>query len=136
MKKSGYVAENDLLDAVRDGKTVLAELDEEELPEELRGLDDESRTKKLAEYRKDREALVKEIDTLSRQRQDFLRAEAEKSSGREASSFDNEVLKMLRVQAGKKGIHYEVPRSGSKESDVKKSGESKKPVKSPSKEDG
>lgn len=94
------VAAYDLLDNVRDGKVKLAELPKSQLPAELREQSEAERSAHLEALQAKREVLWKEAVDLDRKRTaHVLRDETNKA-------FDNQVLDMLRDQAGKYRIFY------------------------------
>lgn len=109
LKKAGYVAERDLVDALRREAVDLDELTDDELPPELRGLAPTERRARIAEIEEERARIVKEIEELSRRRQAFLMRAAQEKGKEASSAFDREVLGILREQAGRKGIAYPAP---------------------------
>ncbi|MHC4983908.1 MAG: vWA domain-containing protein [Planctomycetota bacterium] len=98
----------DLVDAVREKKVRLDEIDGDLLPENMREMSPEDREKYVAEMQEKRDELLKEITELSAKRAAFVRKELEKAEGAEAlEGFDYTVIEALKEQAEKKGITYE-----------------------------
>lgn len=94
------VAAYDLLDNIRDQKVKLADLPKNHLPAGLRDLSEAERTAHLEKVQTRREALWKEALDLDRKRTaHVLKSETNKA-------FDNQVLEMLREQAGRYRIVY------------------------------
>jgi len=102
---SGRVAEDDLLDAIRDKRVDLEKLDEKELPEKLQKMTKAERKKYLDGLTAKRQTILAEIKALNTRRQDYIKKELAKRTGK-GDAFDEQVLKMLRKQAAKKGITY------------------------------
>ncbi len=115
VSKSGRVASNDLLDAVKDkdgkfddGK--LREMNKKEnadmLPKELRGKSVEEQKTIIAANQKKRDVLMKQAAELTKKRDAYVRKElAKRPKGK--TGFDVEVVRSLQIQAAKKGIKYD-----------------------------
>lgn len=104
--KSGRGTSYDLVQAVQDKKVDLAKLKEAELPEELRKLKtNEERQEYVRKVQAKREALNREAVELDRKRAEYLAQQAKKDDKRR-DGFDEQVLLMLRRQAGKHKIDY------------------------------
>jgi hypothetical protein len=105
--KSGKAASYDLIDAIKDKKTDLKKLKEDELPAELRKL---KTTKEREEYlkklEKKRAELNKEAIDLDKKRTAYIETERKKKGKAGKDSFDNSVLEMLRKQAKKFDVEY------------------------------
>jgi hypothetical protein len=102
--KDGKAAAYDLLDAIKNKEVDLKKLKEEELPQELRKLDDKGRQEYLDKLDGERKKLNTEAIGLDKKRREFIAEEIKKKGGKNA--FDNEVLEMLRKQAKKANIDY------------------------------
>jgi Mg-chelatase subunit ChlD len=115
VSKSGRVANNDLLDAVKgkDGKfsdDKLRDMNEKKnadmLPKELRGKTVDEQKKIITANQTKRDALMKQADVLTKQRDAYVRKElAKRPKGK--TGFDVEVVRSLQKQAAKKGIKYD-----------------------------
>ena len=101
--KKGFAAESDLASAVAEGKVKLEDVRDEELPNELRALDKNARSNRLAEVTAERARLNKELAGLAKDRAEWLKANAGK--GR-ADAFDARLVSSLKAQAASKGIVY------------------------------
>ena len=110
-KASGqYKLKNDLLRDLADKKVKLAELDDEELPRELKSLSPEKRKAYVAKKAEERKALQQQIRDLTTKRKSFL-AESRKKEA-EASgeqSLDEAILQAVREQAAVKNFKYMQP---------------------------
>jgi hypothetical protein len=98
----------DLLHNVQTGKVKLEELKKDELPTELRELNLEQQKEYLNKLDTERKELTQKALELDKKRNEFINkknAEIAKTTG---STFDNQVLQILRQQAGRnKLLRYE-----------------------------
>ena len=85
----------DLVDAFNSGRA--AKLEDQHLPEALRGLDPEARQAYIAEKARARESLRKRIQALSEAREAFIAAERRKRGTRELS-LATAILEIARAQ--------------------------------------
>jgi Mg-chelatase subunit ChlD len=97
-------SDDDLVDAVRDGKKKLSELKNEELPPELAKLDPKEREAWLAKKTAERDEIRAKILEVAKKRDEFLRAELDKRGTKD--SFDQVVLDALKEQAKKAGLTF------------------------------
>ena len=103
---AGPDAVRDLVDAVRDEKLDLSEVEEDLLPEEMRDMTPEEREEYVAEHQSQRDEILTQIRELSEQRAAFQRkAMEERAEGEDG--FDATVVRQLREQAARKGLTYE-----------------------------
>jgi hypothetical protein len=97
----------DLVDAVKDGLTDAASLDEEALPEEMRAMEPSERQTFVARKLEARTRIQQRIAELSEKRDAFVRAEQDRlAEAGEGDGFDQQVLDAIRTQAAAKGIAY------------------------------
>jgi hypothetical protein len=101
----GRLHDDDLLDALKDGRKKLEDLKPEEMPEELKGKSPEERKAWLDAKAKERAELQAKLVDLSKKRDAFLADELKKRG--EKDGFDAVVKDALRAQAAKKGITFE-----------------------------
>ncbi|MBN1524364.1 MAG: VWA domain-containing protein [Spirochaetales bacterium] len=95
----------DLVDAVKDGVVDMNTIDEAELPEEMKNMDEKERTAYIAEMTKKRNDIQKQIDDLSTARRKYVEAEMKNRS--EESTFDSAVIEIIRDVASTKNFEYE-----------------------------
>lgn len=97
----------ELLDAIGSGAVKAEAVDKKKLPEDLQKLDDKQLQARIAKAQGDRAELQKKIEALTREREEFIRAETMRlaASGK-VDSFDSNVAEMIRAQAARKGISY------------------------------
>jgi len=97
----------ELIDSLERGEVKLEDLEAEELPEDLRGLDDEQLAAAVEAKRAKRKEIQARLDKLLAERNAFLVAErkrlAEAGTG---DAFDEQVATTVREQAARKGIEY------------------------------
>jgi Mg-chelatase subunit ChlD len=105
--KRGQNAAYDLLDAIKSGKVELEKLKKEELPEELRGKTLQEQKDYLEKLEKERTELRKKALELDKQRSDYIQKELEKDKEKKQSSFDGQVLEVLRKQGKKAKLDFE-----------------------------
>jgi hypothetical protein len=96
-----------LVDATRNDKIKLEDVKQEELPKELRGKTVEELQKYLDAKWAARNKIQKEVDTLHRQRADFVAEELKRQAKADDKSFDAAVRRAIRTQAEKKGFEFE-----------------------------
>ena len=105
------VGNQDLVDALADGKVKLAEIKEEELPDELKKLSLKEREEHIAKKKVEREKIQKEIQDLSEKRKEYIakkrREEAEAQGQNAENTLDTAVIKAIRTQAEKKKFNLE-----------------------------
>ena len=106
--KGGQLYNNgaDLVHACSVGLVALEEVKEEDLPEEMKKLSPEERTKFLEEKEAERKKIQEEIAALSKKRDAFVAAEMEKRALEETDSFDHAVRGAIREQASAKGFTF------------------------------
>lgn len=97
----------ELIQDLADGKVELDDLEEDELPPELRALPADERQKFVEEKADERKALQAQINAIAEKRAEFMRAELERLGGGERDAFDEKVIEALRAQAARVGIRYE-----------------------------
>jgi molybdopterin-biosynthesis enzyme MoeA-like protein len=95
----------DLIDAIKEGRTKLEELKDEELPEEMQKMNPEERKVYLEQKQKEREVIQQQITELAKKREAYVQEEMKKLNDKDA--FDQVILKTLREQAKKKGFEFE-----------------------------
>ncbi len=93
----------DLLQNIENGSLKIDAIKEEDLPSDLRKLSPDARRQEIEKRLAERRDLRAQIMTLSKQRQDFIKAEAQKRGGAK-SGFDAAVSDALREQLARKGI--------------------------------
>jgi Mg-chelatase subunit ChlD len=98
----------DLVDAVKDGLVSLADVDQDDLPAELSGLSRDEQNAFVQQRIEERKQLRARIGELSKQRDDFVRADEERRSREgDGRGFDAQVFETVKEQAAAAGISYE-----------------------------
>ncbi len=108
--KAGPQYENagwDLVDALREEKVKLEEMEEEALPEELREMSPEERKAYIEQQAARRAEIQQKIKELNAARQKYVAKEREKLTGSEENTLDQVMIATLREQAARKG--FEAP---------------------------
>lgn len=103
----------DLVDALKVGNVVLAEVKEEHLPEEMRPMDLVQRQAHVEKMGGERAKLQEEVNRLAAQRQAFVQAEMKKQSLDASKSFDQAFRAAVRSQAQAKGYRFPASPSAS-----------------------
>lgn len=107
-KKNVYKNEEwDVVDALEKNDDALEEIEEEELPEEMQKMDKEERKEYVGKKSKEREAIQKEIQELSSQRNKYITDERKKMSSGSKNTLDEVMLKAVREQAEAKNFKFE-----------------------------
>jgi hypothetical protein len=101
---TGRVGAYDLLDALAAERVVLEDLEEEQLPDEMRGMNATEKRNFLQAKKDRRELLNRRIGELSRERDAYIRDKLAAEGN--ADAFDDRVLAMIRAQAKSRGIAY------------------------------
>jgi hypothetical protein len=101
---TGRMGAYDLLGVLEAEEVVLEDIEEEKLPEEMRGMNAEEKREFLRAKKESRDRLNKQIAELSRQRDAYIRDKLAEEG--KADSFDDRVLAMIRAQAKSRGIKY------------------------------
>ncbi|MHC4607414.1 MAG: hypothetical protein ACYTAF_10880, partial [Planctomycetota bacterium] len=97
----------DLVDATKDGKVQVEDMDEKDLPEEMQKMTPEERKQHVEKMRRERGRIQEEINELAKKRDEHIKEELEKRSEDLKDSFDENARKMTREQAEKKGFRFE-----------------------------
>lgn len=106
MGMGGDVGKADLVAAFEaGGGEALKKAKDEELPEEMQKMSEEERKAFLEKKAAERKEIQAKIEGLGKKRAEFIKDELSKK-GSGDKSFDGEVMKMLKAQAGEKGIEY------------------------------
>lgn len=97
----------ELIDSLDRGEVNFQDLKQENLPEDLRGLDEKQLAEAVEAKRAKRKEIQSRLDTLLAERNAFIVAERKRlaDSGK-GDSFDEEVSGTVREQAARKGIDY------------------------------
>ncbi|MCC6672936.1 MAG: cytochrome P460 family protein [Planctomycetes bacterium] len=101
----------DLVDACEDPKFKLEDLKPEDLPETMRGLSPEQRRAHVAEHKRKRDDLRKQIETLGQRRDQHVQQELRRLNEAGRKVFEQAVLDAVRGQAEGKGFQRP-PREG------------------------
>jgi len=104
--KASRLAANDLLDDLKEGKTKLENVKDDQLPEELKKMNPEERKAHIEKLQKDREELRKKVLDLDKKRLEFIQKKLAEDKNQGKDGFDNQILETLRKQAEKKNIKY------------------------------
>ncbi|MDH5179109.1 MAG: VWA domain-containing protein [Gammaproteobacteria bacterium] len=94
----------DLVDGMEKGEVTLENVAPGQLPEEMRKLDKEAQARYVAEKRKRRESLKKQITELSKQREEYVRKEREKQA--QVKTVESAVTGFVRKEAEKKNFEF------------------------------
>jgi hypothetical protein len=98
-------ADADLVDrATTDKNFDLKKIPDAELPEAMRKMTPEQREKHLNTKIEERRAIQKEIQDLSKQREDYIKEQTKKNPNPTEAAFDEAVRGMIREQGAKKGV--------------------------------
>lgn len=99
---------NDLVEDYVKDNAVVSNVSKDKLPESLRKMNASELEGYLKNQQARRAALQTRIDAVSRDRANYIEEERRKlaASGGKKDSFDDEVARILRVEAAKKGLAY------------------------------
>ncbi len=98
----------ELIDDLKSGNANLEEVRSELLPEELRSMDKNKLAAEINRRKARREELQQEISRLSRERESYIAKQKSLAlkNGEKADAFDEEIARIVRKQAARKGISY------------------------------
>jgi hypothetical protein len=97
----------DLVDAIKNGNCKLEDLKTEDLPPDLRQLDNAGRRAKVAEAAKQREEIQGQILKLNNEREKYLAAERKKQLGAKDNTLDQVITRAIRDQAARNDFKFE-----------------------------
>jgi hypothetical protein len=108
--KSSYNYRNsswELVDAVRDGKVKIGDLDEESLPANMRSMSKEQREAYVKGRLAERERIQSEIQKLAKERDSYVAQQQKKMAEADTGTLDMAMIDAVRGQASKKGWQFE-----------------------------
>jgi hypothetical protein len=97
----------DLVDAIKEKTVSLEEMKEEELPEEMRKMNEKERQEFIAGKQKEREKIQKTISELNDERKKFIAVEMKKRVDKGEDTLEAVIIKAVREQASKKKFKFE-----------------------------
>lgn len=103
--KANLSGENELVDSVASGRMKLADTPKPSLPASLQAMSPKEQEHFVAEKKKERDALAKNIQELAEQRNGYLRQKVEADGGKK-DSIDTLIFGSIREQAKVKGLVY------------------------------
>ncbi|WP_421753122.1 vWA domain-containing protein [Croceimicrobium sp.] len=92
----------ELLNDLENNKLNFEDLNEEELPEELKGLSSEDRKAKIADLQKKRSSILANLKRLQKERDLYLKEQ--RNNDPESMSFSNQVFEIIKSQAAQDGL--------------------------------
>jgi hypothetical protein len=95
----------DLVDAEKEGKVKVEELEEDQLPPEMKKMDKKQRKAYVEKRKKERELLQKKIAQLRKQRAKYVAEKRKKMAGDQ--TLDAVIINAIREQAKKKKYSFE-----------------------------
>jgi len=107
-KKSTYSnASWDAVDAMEEDETIIEKAKEEDLPEEMKGMNTKERKEYVAKKAAEREVIQKKIQEAAKKRSSFIAEKRKEAAGSEKNTLDAVMLKAVREQAKKKAFKFE-----------------------------
>ncbi len=107
VSKSSHVYKNsswDLVDASEEAEFDIAEISEDQLPPEMKQMDDNERTKYIEQQKQERDKIKKEINTLNQKRIEYLAQQQTGESGE--GMLDNAMISAIKKQANTKNFRF------------------------------
>ncbi len=95
----------DLVDASKDKKMKVEEIEEERLPEEMRGMTKEEKVKYIDDKKEEREIIQNEISELNKKREAYV--SKVKKNKAENSTLEDAMIETVKEQAEKKNYKFE-----------------------------
>ncbi|WP_052599219.1 VWA domain-containing protein [Aureispira sp. CCB-QB1] len=107
-KKSTYNnATWDAVDAMAENDDFMEEVEEEELPDEMKGMDMEERKEYIEKKATERAAIQAKIQEAAKKRSAFIAEKRKEAAGEEKNTLDAVMLKTVRDQAKKQNFQFE-----------------------------
>jgi hypothetical protein len=97
----------DLVDAAKKGDLKLAEMKDEDLPDNMRKMTADERKAYIDKQTAERERIQREITKLNAEREKYIAVEMKKQATAGVDTFDSAMIKTLREQAEKKEFKAE-----------------------------
>lgn len=104
--KANFLGSQELVNDVETGGVDLGTLEKEQLPAELRIMDQKTLKTHISNLSKNRKALQQQIDELAKKRQSYIQEKVSLEKDKGASSLDAKLYKCIKTQAAKKDIDY------------------------------
>jgi hypothetical protein len=107
ISKSSHAYKNsswDLVDAAKDNEKVIAEVKEDDLPAEMKGMTVEQRKVYIKQKSSERASIQKEIQDLSQKRQEYIATKT--SATDKGSMLDAAMIKAIKTQAKAKNLSW------------------------------
>ena len=107
VSKSSHAYKNstwDLVDAAQDNEKVIAETEEEYLPQEMKGMSVEKRKEYVALKAEERKAIQQEIQLLNKKRMEYIAANTPKEN--QNASLDAAMIRAIKEQARVKNLKW------------------------------
>ncbi len=95
----------DLIDAVKNDQVEVEELDDDELPDEMKGMTGSEKKEYIESLRRKREEIQEKIQKLNVKRQKYIAEERKKIA--DTQTLDDAILNSVREQAKKKNYTFE-----------------------------
>ena len=96
----------DIVDAMKDGKVKLEEMESSELPKEMQTMDKSEQEKYVAEKAEKRAVIQKKIQKLNAERKEYIAAEMKKIAGAD-KSLGSAIIKAVRKQAESRKFEFQ-----------------------------
>lgn len=104
--KKNLLGDQELVDAVSNGRIQLEEVNENELPEHMQKMSVQERKKLIETKAKERKQLEKELKKLADKRQAYIKDIVAKEKDKGKNSFDMKIYDCVQKQAADKDIQY------------------------------
>ncbi len=95
----------DLVDASKEGKVKVEEIEEDALPQEMKKMTKKERKEYIEKKTKEREKIQKKINELRKKRTKYIAEQRKKKAGE--ATLDDAIIETIRSQAKKKNFKYE-----------------------------
>lgn len=110
VSKSSHFYKNsswDLVDASEEEDFELAEVKDETLPEEMKGMSLEEKEKYIEEKKAERAKIKKEINELNKKREAYVAEKKKETATEGEAALDDAMIKSIKDQAAKKKLKFE-----------------------------
>lgn len=105
--RDGRIGTYDLIDAVESGSVIMEALSDDEVPAEMKGMNNTERKSYLEKKQKERTAIMSRIERLNSKRSEYISERIKTGAASDSEeSFDDTVKRIIAGQAKTKGISY------------------------------
>ena len=105
--KKSFFGQNELIYEMENNNVKVADIEEEQLPDNMTGMNLEEREKYVNELLEKRKEIEKQIAELEIKRQEYIKKQMEEAGKADSETFSGNVMEAVKEQSESKKIHYD-----------------------------